>query len=767
MTSRRKKALIFVLVATIFANGKITLIAQSQNSVGGGANGASMTMTATVLGAQATVSRPSVAPVTLPPDGGSFTNQAAGSNSEIPGVLPASSTGFVINETSGSVTLTSAHAESTSTVDNLNMLNGLITASKIVSKSTSDGDGKAAASSGAGSFVEGLTIAGAVQDQREFPPNTSIPFSGNVSATVAGLPVSVPVNGIIIINEQAASGNAVTTSSLTVNYLHVQTTGNSPGMLSFTQDEIVASASSSVDFTATTPTNHPPILNLPGPQTAQVGKSLTFIASATDPDTGDTVSLAANGIPVNAAFTPNPATGNPASGQFSFTPTQAQAGQTFTVNFTATDSHGASVSQSVQINVSSGAPSGNNPPVLSLPGPQSVEPGNTLSFDVSAADPDSGDTVTLAASGVPSNANVSPNPSTGNPAKAHFDFAPAQSQAGQIYNVSFSATDSHGASATGSVQISVTSGAPPPGENHPPTLSVPGPQIIGVGGKLDFTVTASDSDGDAVTLSASSVPANASFNPATGAFTFTPADSQANQVYVVTFTATDAKGASTTATVQITVVKVSNLENPGPPIISVPPSPLSVRVGDELKFLVAAVSRVANCSVSITASGAPANAAFETTTDQFGFTPTLDQKDKSFLVTFTATDCTGKTAAATVDIMVFDSDASGPGHVCVPVTKIFFGPTPVNSTCGAVTVTLSNMGGGPLTISSIGFLDGKNFRVEGVSGLPAVLGSAATIQLRIVFEPKEAGSLLDTLTISTSDPDQSTITIDVKGKASK
>ena len=758
-----------ILVSILMAANPFSSPAQTQNSVGGSANGASTTLTATVLGSLASVSRPSVAPVTLPPEGGSFTNQAASTNSEIPGVLPASSTGLVINTTSGTVTQSSAHAESTSTVDNLNILNGLITASTIVSKSTSDGDGTAATSTGAGSFVEGLKIGSTFHDQREFPPNTSIPFSGSVDAIVAGLPVSVPVSGTVIINEQIAGGNGVMTSSLTVNYLHVNASGGVTGSISFSEEEIVASASSSVNFTAAAPPNdHPPALNVPGPQTIQAGNTLTFGVSATDPDAGDSVTIAASNLPQHASF--NQTSGNPATGQFRFATTASDVG-TITVNFTATDNHGAAASGSVQITVtSSPPPPTNHPPTLNLPGPQAAQVGVKLTFAVSASDQDAGDTVTLNASNIPSGAGVMPNPSTGNPASAQVSFTPASSQTGQTFTIDFVATDNHGASVPGSVQITVGNNPPPPPVNHPPIISVPGPQTIDVGKTLTFTVAANDPDGDAVTLSSDSLPPNATFNPVTGIFSFTPSSPQAGLVLTPSFTATDTAGASASASVPITVTVSGGGGNPGPPIISVPPSPIIIPAGATLVFTVAATSPKPNCLVSISASDLPENARFDAVNKRFSFIPTEDQKDRSFVVTFTATDCAGQTATATVTIIVISATPSGilaPGHICVPVSKVFFDTAPVNGSCGFITVSLTNMGGGVLRITSIGFLDGTHFSLERPGSLPMTLQSAGVIQLKIMFQPKSGGTLHDTLTITTDDPAQPAITIELKGKGSR
>ena len=70
---------------------------------------------------------------------------------------------------------------------------------------------------------------------------------------------------------------------------------------------------------------------------------------------------------------------------------------------------------------------------------------------------------------------------------------------------------------------------------------------------LTFTVAATDPDGDALTYSASGLPAGASFDPATRQFSWTPGYPQAG-TYTVTFTASDGtKSYSLSGTKQVTI----------------------------------------------------------------------------------------------------------------------------------------------------------------------------------------------------------------------
>jgi hypothetical protein len=110
------------------------------------------------------------------------------------------------------------------------------------------------------------------------------------------------------------------------------------------------------------------------------------------------------------------------------------------------------------------------------------------------------------------------------------------------------------------VDLTVTVGSTP-GNNPPVVQAVSGnPFTISQGETVSFPVTATDVDaGDIITLNATSLPANATFNQVTGSgsvtgtFSFTPDFTQSGTL-AATFQATDDKGGtSNTLTVLITV----------------------------------------------------------------------------------------------------------------------------------------------------------------------------------------------------------------------
>ncbi len=88
---------------------------------------------------------------------------------------------------------------------------------------------------------------------------------------------------------------------------------------------------------------------------------------------------------------------------------------------------------------------------------------------------------------------------------------------------------------------------PPANTNRAPVLAAIGNKTATAGSNLQFTVSATDPDGDALTYTASNLPSGASFSNRT--FSWTPTS---NSVYSVTFTVSD--GALTdTETITITV----------------------------------------------------------------------------------------------------------------------------------------------------------------------------------------------------------------------
>jgi hypothetical protein len=169
----------------------------------------------------------------------------------------------------------------------------------------------------------------------------------------------------------------------------------------------------------------------------------------------------------------------------------------------------------------------NQPPVLQPIGSKSVQEGALLEFTVTATDPD-GDNLTYGAGNLPPGAVF-------DPATRVFSWTPGLDQSGAYVDVLFSVTDDGAPSMNDSEAITITVGD----VNRPPVLDPIGSKSVQEGALLEFTVTATDPDGDNLTYGAGNLPPGAVFDPATQVFSWTPDPGQAATYPDILFTVSD------------------------------------------------------------------------------------------------------------------------------------------------------------------------------------------------------------------------------------
>ncbi len=119
-------------------------------------------------------------------------------------------------------------AESNSTLENVSLLNGLITANSVVALASSWLTDLGASSNASGSQLDNLVVNG-VSYSSGVAPNTR---------------VSLPGTGYVVLNEQRRSGDGFTSSGITVNMIHVVLVNALTGVK--TGEIIVGSATSQV-----------------------------------------------------------------------------------------------------------------------------------------------------------------------------------------------------------------------------------------------------------------------------------------------------------------------------------------------------------------------------------------------------------------------------------------------------------------------------------------------------------------------------------------
>ncbi len=362
--------------------------------------------------------------------------------------------------------------------------------------------------------------------------------------------------------------------------------------------------------------NRPPVLDPIGDKEVKEGEPLEFTVTATDPD-GDLLEFINMELPEGATFDWTPVYDvhkgyMGVRGRFYWTPDFSQA-DAYEVTFTANElgliflpvpdpfpplpSPGTiladipevidapprditpplSTSETINITVHNV----NRPPVLDPIGDKEVKEGERLSFTVTASDPDS--LIFLGAKGLPAGATFS---RTG-----LFSWTPDFTQAG-LYRVTFTATEIN------LIPIPVPDPMPLPNPglvpprtpddiimpprgitpplsdsetinitvvnvNRPPVLDPIGDKEVKEGEPLEFTVTATDPDGDPVYLWAGDLPEGASFDRPTGRFSWTPDPGQAGE-YTVLFYAFDDAGLADRKKLAITVTNPVNR----PPVLN-------------------------------------------------------------------------------------------------------------------------------------------------------------------------------------------------------
>jgi hypothetical protein len=185
-------------------------------------------------------------------------------------------------------------------------------------------------------------------------------------------------------------------------------------------------------------------------------------------------------------------------------------------------------------------------PTITNPGNKTVNEGSLLSFNVTATDVDlPANTLTFSlGAGAPAGAAIT--------AAGGFTWTPTEAQGPGDYSITVNVSDG---TATASTSFSVHVNE----ANNAPVVNNPGNKTVDEGTLLSVTVTATDSDIPAQTLTFSlgTAPAGAAIT-AGGAFTWTPTEAQGPGDYPVTVNVSDgALSGSTTFNVHVNEVNIA------------------------------------------------------------------------------------------------------------------------------------------------------------------------------------------------------------------
>jgi PGF-pre-PGF domain-containing protein len=290
---------------------------------------------------------------------------------------------------------------------------------------------------------------------------------------------------------------------------------------------------------------------------------------------------------------------------FSWTPTYNDAG-TYTIQFSVTDGkYTTSKTATIKVNNMDRAPE------LEAIDNKAIDENSILEFTVSAIDPD-GDKITYSVAGLPSGAAFDVNTGV-------FSWTPSTEAAGN-YQVTFIA-EANGLSDSESITITV-------GDiGSAPQLDPSGNKNLNENELLEFVISATDPEGDAITYSVAGLPEGAMFDTSTRTFIWRP-DYNDSGFYSLDFIA-EAGNLTDSETVIITVNNVDREPEMGAIGNKV------VNENETLSFLISATD-IDSDPISYLAVNLPSGANLNNVTGEFSWVPTYSDSGE-YNVEFIAT----------------------------------------------------------------------------------------------------------------------------------
>jgi hypothetical protein len=192
------------------------------------------------------------------------------------------------------------------------------------------------------------------------------------------------------------------------------------------------------------------------------------------------------------------------------------------------------------------APANRTPTISGSPA-TSAQVGTGYNFTPSASDPD-GNTLSYSIANRPSWASFSI-------ANGQLSGTPGAAHVGTYSGIVISVSDGTNTAALPAFGITVTDA---PVTNSPPTISGSPRTTIEAGTVYNFTPTASDPNGNALSFSVSGRPAWATFNASTGALTGTPNSSQVGTYSNVVISVSDGSASASLAPFTVTVTSAGS-----------------------------------------------------------------------------------------------------------------------------------------------------------------------------------------------------------------
>ncbi len=343
--------------------------------------------------------------------------------------------------------------------------------------------------------------------------------------------------------------------------------------------------------------NRSPVINPISDKQLNVGETVAFTVTASDPDTGEANNLVFNvdSLPSNATYD------SLATHVFSWVPAQSDTGTTI-ITFRVHDQRGGQDSVAVTINV-------NRIPTVTIADTtiSGIED-SLITFTVSALDPDN-DPLLFSASNLPAGATFDTS------GAKTFTWTPDFDQAGN-FAVTFTVDDNRTGVVTKQVSFSISN------KNRIPLFDPPiSDKTVLEGSLLSFFVKGTDLDIDQITFGIlDTLPTGAGYDSIdTKRFSWIPTFTDSGSHRAV-FTLKDAQGGFAVDSVSITVQNVNRV-----PDFSAIADTFTVNEGESISFTVAAIDLDGD-SVSFEAANLPQGSTFNKFNGLFNMDPEFQSK---------------------------------------------------------------------------------------------------------------------------------------------
>jgi hypothetical protein len=307
----------------------------------------------------------------------------------------------------------------------------------------------------------------------------------------------------------------------------------------------------------------------------------------------------------------------------------------------------------------------NLPPIISGTPPTSLAAGTPYYFAPTAADPD-GDPLTFAAINLPAWANI--NAQTG-----IVTGTPAEANVGMSGMITIEVSDSKATAELPGFRIQVSSnvGTPPPA-NRAPTIAGTPATTATVGQTYTFTPVGDDADDDDITFSIQNKPSWATFTPATGQLSGSPAAGNVGTTSNIVISVTDEIATTSLPAFNLTVAAAPTTPpvNRAPSISGTPGT--SVVVGAGYSFRPVASDPDGN-SLTFSIQNKPTWASFSASTGRLNGTPAASDVGTSARITITVADAALSTSLPSFTIQVTAAANRTPTISGTPPTSVTVG----------------------------------------------------------------------------------------------